>query len=267
MTVLLATVAYQGTDFAGWQLQAGQRTVQGSIAEALETIARVPVALRTAGRTDAGVHARGQRISFDYPGELSPYRLVLALNAVLPADVAVRDIQPRPADFDIKRDSLAKRYVYRIHLAPHRAVLERATVWQRRGRLDLDAMQQAADQLVGELDFESFRNAGCQERHARRCVWRVAVERQDELVVIEVRGNAFVRGMVRVISGTLYEVGRGRRRADSITTLLAARDRRQAGITAPACGLTLEEVYLWGEEQRAGIPDWAHWPGFREPAS
>lgn len=265
MSVVLLSVAYDGRDFAGWQRQDGERTVQGCLELALARIAGQPVAVRGAGRTDAGVHAAGQRISFDWSKDLPLNRLLLAVNANLPDDVAVRDPQPCADGFDIKRDSLAKRYVYRIARSVHRPVLDRQLVWHHRGRLDVAAMQAAAAHLVGELDFESFRNAGCQAAHARRCVWCVDVEEQDERLQIDVRGNAFVRGMVRVMVGTLVEVGRGAYPADEIPAILAARDRRRAGFTAPAHGLTLDEVYLPGDEVRAGIPDWARWPGFRAP--
>lgn len=267
MTKLVATVAYDGTHFSGWQIQAEQRTVQGELQRAFESIVQHPVRVRGAGRTDAGVHAQGQKIALDWDHPLPPERVVLAMAALLPHDITLRDVQPCASNCDVKSDSLGKRYVYRIHLASHRPLRERAWVWHRRGHLDVAAMQRAAQDLVGEHDFESFRQAGCQAAHARRCVWAVNVQRDDEIISIEVRGNAFVRGMVRVISGTLYEVGRGRQAPDSMPSLLAARNRALAGITAPAKGLTLEEVYMPQDETRAGIPDWAKWPGFRMPVA
>ncbi len=262
----MATVAYDGRDFSGWQFQPGQRTVQGSLQQALQTIARQPVVVRGAGRTDAGVHAQGQKINFDWTHKSGPDRLVLSLAALLPEDISVRDLRWCAPDLDVKRDSLGKRYVYRIFTAAQRPLRERRWVWHRRGALDVAAMQRAADDLVGEHDFESFRQAGCQARHARRCVWKIAVTQEGDLLSIEVRGNAFVRGMVRVISGTLFEVGLGKRAPDSMPALLSRRDRSRAGITAPARGLTLEDVYMPDDEARAQIPDWARWPGFRMSA-
>ena len=262
---LMATVAYDGRDFSGWQQQPGQRTIQGSLQQALQRVAGQPVVVRGAGRTDAGVHAEGQKINFFWDHKLGPERLVLSMVALLPEDISVRNICWCDDDLDVKRDSLGKRYVYRIFTAPQRPLRRRRWVWHRRGQLDIAAMQRAADDLVGEHDFESFRQAGCQAAHAHRCVWKVAVHQEGPLISIEVRGNAFVRGMVRVISGTLFEVGQGKRAADSMPALFAIRDRSQAGITAPALGLTLENVYMPEDLQAAQIPDWARWPGFRMP--
>jgi tRNA pseudouridine38-40 synthase len=265
MSVLLATLGYDGTRFAGWQRQEGRRTVQGVLEEALAHVARTPIAVRAAGRTDSGVHARGQRASFLWTGRLTPRRLLRALDGLLPEDVAVLALEERPRGFDVRRDSLGKRYVYRVHVAPHRPLFERRYVWHRYGELDLEAMRAAARHLVGELNFESFRRAGCQATHAQRCVWRVAVLREGPVFSFDVRGNAFVRGMVRAMAGTMVDVGRGRFPPQALPGMIAARDRGRAGVSAPAHGLTLEEVYLPGDEERAGIPDWASWPGFRRP--
>jgi len=263
MSMMAATLGYEGTRFAGWQRQAGRRTVQGVLEAALQRIAGTPLHAQAAGRTDAGVHARGQLVSFTWERPLPPERLLLALAALLPDDVSVRRLVPRPDGFDARRDSLGKRYIYRVFTAPQRPLFERRQVWHRRGVLDLAAMRAAARHLVGDLDYESFRKSGCQAAHARRCVWRVAVVEAGDLLTIDVRGNAFVRGMVRAMAGTLVDVGRGRLAAAAIPEILAARDRSRAGVSAPACGLTLDEVYLSGDEVRAGIPAWCSWPGFR----
>ena len=267
MSNVLAIIAYDGTSFAGWQRQPGQRTVQGVVEQALARIAGHAVDVRAAGRTDAGVHARGQLVSFVWTRDLPLARLQLALGALLPDDVSVLRLEPRAADFDARRGNIGKRYVYRLHTAVFRPLFERRYVWHRRVKLDEPAMAAAAALLVGEHDFESFRSAGAQELHARRCVWRCTVERSDDLLVIEVRGNAFVRGMVRTIAGTLVDVGRGRFSVADLGRILAARNRSAAGVTAPACGLTLEQVYLPEQLEQAQIPDWASWPGFRQPPS
>lgn len=264
MSSVLGIVAYDGTSFAGWQRQAGQRTVQGVVEQALARVAGQPVAVRAAGRTDAGVHARGQLISFGWTRDLPLARLQLALGALLPDDVSVLRLEPRADGFDARHGNIGKRYVYRLHSALYRPLFERRYVWHRRVVLDEPAMAAAAAQLVGEHDFESFRSAGCQQQHARRCIWRCTVDRADDLLVIEVRGNAFVRGMVRAIAGTLVDIGRGRFAAEDIGRILAARDRAAAGVSAPACGLTLEQVYLPEQIDQAQIPDWASWPGFRQ---
>jgi tRNA pseudouridine38-40 synthase len=237
--------------------------VQGLLEEALARIAGHAVVVRGAGRTDAGVHARGQHASFWWDHPTRDTKLVAALCALLPDDMGVVSVVDKGDDFDAKRDSLGKRYVYRIFTAPFRPLFDRAIVWHRRCPLDIEKMRAGAAHLVGELDFESFRNAGCQEMHARRCVWLIDVNQSDQIVTVEVRGNAFVRGMVRAITGTLVEVGRGRFKPQRVLDILLACDRRQAGMTAPARGLTLEEVYYVEDQARAAIPDWASWPGFR----
>jgi tRNA pseudouridine38-40 synthase len=255
-------VAYHGAQFQGWQKQANVRTVQETLETALGKLAGERVIVRGAGRTDAGVHARGQLVSTTFSSRVPEGKMLLAANSQLPPDLSVMSVQEVDEKFDAKRDSIAKRYVYRVHNHVVYDPFFGSTRWHFRGQLDVEKMQRAARDLVGELDFQSFRAVSCDAKHARRYLWRVEVTDHRPLIEIEVRGNAFCKNMVRIIAGTLVDVGRGRIPADAMPRVLAARDRTAAGITAPAEGLTMEEVYLPEDAVRAGIPDGAVFPGW-----
>jgi len=234
---------YDGTDFAGWQAQrAGERTVQGALEAALAHVSGASVAVIGAGRTDAGVHAEGQVASVHCAMRLDAATLQRALNAVLPRDVAVREIAVAADAFHARRDALSKRYVYRIWNAPVRAPLrERTSLWVPVA-LDVAAMRAAARALVGTHDFASFAAAGSNARTTVRALETVALEQSGPELACAFEGPGFLRHMVRNLVGTLLEVGRGRRAPDSIADLLAARDRSLAGPTAPPHGLTLVHV-------------------------
>jgi tRNA pseudouridine38-40 synthase len=256
-------IAYRGGDFVGWQRQVGHRSVEQTLIDALRQLTEDDVSVRAAGRTDSGVHARGQVASCTITSSVKPRKMALALGAQLPDDVAVVEATEAAPGFDAKRHSVAKRYVYRVLDRTARDPFRSETSWHVRGGLDLDAMRTAAAALVGENDYESFRSTHCDAAHARRYLWRVDVARADEdLVAIEVRGNAFCRNMVRIIAGTLVDVGVGRTPAGDVRGILAARDRTLAGQTAPARGLTLEEVYYPDTVDRAEIPAGATFPGW-----
>jgi tRNA pseudouridine38-40 synthase len=234
---------YDGTDFAGWQSQReGQRTVQATLEAALAHVCGAPVGVVGAGRTDAGVHAEGQVASARCETRLDAETLQRALNAVLPRDVAVREVAVAADSFHARRDALSKRYVYRIWNAPVRAPLrERISLWVPVA-LDVGAMREAALALVGTHDFASFQAAGSSAQSTVRALTTVALERAGAELACSFEGPGFLRHMVRNLVGTLLEVGRGRRPPDSIAPLLAARDRTLAGPTAPPHGLTLVRV-------------------------
>ncbi|MBI1949327.1 MAG: tRNA pseudouridine(38-40) synthase TruA [Deltaproteobacteria bacterium] len=255
-------VAYHGARFVGFAAQEGERSVQGELARALSALAGEPVRVRGAGRTDAGVHARGQVVSARFSSRVPVEKMVLACNSQLGDDLAVVRAEAMFDAFDAKRHSVGKRYCYRLHTAAWHDPFRGSTSWHVRKHLDLEAMKEAAGAFVGELDFESFRSQHCDAAHARRYLWMSELREQDGQVVYEVRGNAFCRHMIRCLAGTLVDVGRGRFRPADMPRLLAARDRTQAGVTAPACGLTLEEVYYPDELAHAGIPADARFPGF-----
>lgn len=257
-------VAYQGRGFTGWQAQEGQRSVQDELQKAIAKIApKTPnVVVKAAGRTDAGVHARGQAVSTTILSRFTPDKLLLAMSSVLPWDVSVMRADIATPNFDARRHSIGKRYVYRIYNDNSRDPFLHNISWHVRGKLDVEAMRAAARHYVGEKDFESFRSTGCESTHARRYIWSVELKTTGPLIEIEVRGNAFCRHMVRILSGTLMDVGAGRFSPDDIPTIFAARDRTKAGITAPAEGLMLEDVYFPDNLDGAGIPEGAVFPGY-----
>ncbi len=235
---------YDGTDFAGWQTQrAGERTVQDAPAAALEHVTGQRCAVMGAGRTDAGVHAEGQVASVRVDTHLDAPTLLRALNAALPRDVAVRDAAVVPDAFHARRDARVKLYAYRVWNAPVRSPLrERRALWVPVA-LDVAAMRAAAESLVGTHDFASFRATGSPVRSTVRCLTRAAIEGEaGGALCCAFEGPGFLRHMVRNLVGTLLEVGRGRRPPAWIPALLAARDRSQAGPTAPPHGLTLVHV-------------------------
>jgi tRNA pseudouridine38-40 synthase len=244
--VVKLTLAYDGTRYVGWQVQPNGPSIQAAIERALATLHGAPRRVTGAGRTDAGVHARGQVASFRLAeGEkvlpLAAY--VKGMNALLPEDVAVRAASVEEDGFDARRSALGKRYRYALLVDPVRAPLERLTTWQLPRPLDLAAMRRAAAPLVGRHDFAAFQAADCACEHAVRDLRRLDVLETATGVEVVAEATAFVKHMVRNLVGTLVEVGQGRRDAASIPGLLAAGDRTKAGKTAPARGLCLEEVF------------------------
>ena len=235
-------VAYNGRAFHGWQFQEGLRTVQGVLQEALARVARQAVVLTCAGRTDAGVHATGQVAHFDVD-ELKPERAwVRGVNSLLPPDLAVHWAGEQPPDFDARRSALARRYLYLIHNQPVRSPLFSTEMTQEARPLNAAAMHSAAQCLLGEHDFTSFRAAHCQARSPVRCLGPIAVRREGQLVVLDVEANAFLYHMVRNLAGALMEVGLGKREPAWLAELLAAKDRSAAPRCAPATGLYLAQV-------------------------
>jgi tRNA pseudouridine38-40 synthase len=234
-------VEYDGSEFHGWQTQPDKRTVQATLEDALARLLGQPTRAAAAGRTDAGVHAAGQVVCFATPRVLAPGTLRRALNALTPTDLAVRAVDAVADDFDVRRAARSRRYVYRIWTRAETSPFWRRYTWHVPWALDVEAMQRAAPQVVGEHDFSSFRAAGCDAVHPVRRVYRSQLERRDDLLSYEIEATAFLRHMVRNIVGTLVEIGSGRRAGD-LAGLLAARDRTLAAATAPAQGLCLVEV-------------------------
>jgi tRNA pseudouridine38-40 synthase len=234
-------VEYDGTEFHGWQLQPGARTVQGELEGAVLRLFGAAARVSAAGRTDAGVHAVGQVVAFSAARPLAPVVVQRALNALTGPDLAVREVESVADDFDPRRLAASRRYRYHIWNRSAASPFWRRYAWLVPRRLDVGAMECAAVQLVGEHDFTSFQGAGCDAVHAIRRVHRSALTTDGPLLTYEIEATAFLRHMVRNIVGTLVEVGLAQRGAD-VGPLLAARDRRQAGPTAPAWGLCLVEV-------------------------
>jgi tRNA pseudouridine38-40 synthase len=236
-------LAYDGTRYSGSQLQPTGPTIQSTVEAALGALLDEPVRIRTAGRTDAGVHAREQVADFADHGRRDLATIVKGGNALLPADIRILSAEEADPAFDARRHATCKEYRYFLHLAPVCSPFLARHAWHIGKPLDLDAMREAMAHLVGEHDFTSFRGAGCAARTAVRRIDHAALsERHPALWSIDLRGSGFLRHMVRNIVGTLADAGRGRIPAGRIADLLVLRDRRLAGMTAPAHGLFLWEV-------------------------
>jgi tRNA pseudouridine38-40 synthase len=236
-----ATVEYDGTEFAGFQSQRNARTVQGELEAALSRLSggiRQPV--MGAGRTDTGVHATGQVIAFTYPGSLSVEALTDALNGTLPPDVAVRDLRQAPGGFNPRYAARYREYRYSIWNGPRSPLRERTALWVR-SDLDVAAMASAATAFLGRHDFSAFGGADPQPV---RTIHRIAVRRKGLAVTIDVRGDAFLRGMVRRIVAALLAVGKGTLEVSAVPGLLTAGKPALAGASAPARGLCLRRVVL-----------------------
>ena len=236
-----ATVEYDGTEFAGFQSQRNARTVQGELEAALARLTGGDrVVVQGAGRTDAGVHASGQVIAFTYPGSLSVEALTDAFNGTLPPDVAVRDLRRAPAGFNPRYAARFREYRYSIWNGPRSPLRERTTLWVRK-ELDVAAMASAATAFLGRHDFSAFGRADPQPV---RTIHRIAVRRQGSAVTIDVRADAFLRGMVRRIVAALLAAGRGTLEVSAVSGLLTAGKPALGGTAAPARGLSLRRVAL-----------------------
>jgi tRNA pseudouridine38-40 synthase len=241
-------VAYNGAAYHGWQRQAdGVDTVQQRIEAAAVRVVKHPVAVHGAGRTDAGVHAAGQVANFHTTNLRVPLLgLRRAMNARLPADILIRSAEEVADDFHASLSAVGKTYRYRIRVAPQREVMLAGQVWQYpRHSLDTEKMCQAASGLLGEHDFAGFATSGDDRATTVRTIFRCDVAEADNgrEIHITVRGDGFLYNMVRNIVGTLTEIGRGHWPADRIGIILATADRRHAGPTAPAAGLTMLRVH------------------------
>lgn len=255
-------LAYLGTRFHGWQIQTSLRSVQGDLWMALRRLDPGAPMPQGTGRTDAGVHARAQGVLVQLSRSWEPYRLLAALNAHLPPEVRVMRAQAAPEGFFPRQHAVAKRYVYRILQGPAEDPFLRGRGWHvhRAEPLDPAAMQAAALHLVGERDFSSFRHKECVAEHAVRRIHQVDVRAHGTAIDLAFEGNKFLMHQVRIMTGTLVEVGMGKRDPGSLRDVLEARDRRAAGKTAPPEGLYLDEVWYqarWGigEPSPWGEPD------------
>lgn len=236
-------VEYDGAAFHGWQLQEEVSTVQGELQAAIETFLRTKVStLCASGRTDSGVHARAQVVCFVAPALPDLPRLAWGVSSILRGKLAVLSAEVVPDSFHPREDAVSKRYLYRIMHRYAPAVLDRGRVWEVQQPLDIAKMQQAAKELIGEHDFAALRAAGCTARTTVRTIFESELVSQGPEIIYRVRGSGFLRYMVRNIVGTLVGVGDGTIAERTMAQILASKDRAQAGVTAPPCGLYLESV-------------------------
>jgi tRNA pseudouridine38-40 synthase len=236
------TIEYDGSRYHGWQLQPECVTVQAELERAVAVFLGASTRVTGSGRTDAGVHALGQVASFFCTQEPDLARLRRGLNALTPNDIAIRDVEVVPDHFDARRDARSRVYEYRIFNRPTASPFHLKYAWHLPDPLDVRWMREAVRCLEGEHDFSSFRAAGCDAVHPVRKIYRTSLEKDGDLLRYTIEATAFLRHMVRNITGTLIEVGRRERTPRSFAEILETCDRTKAGPTAPAHGLFLVEV-------------------------
>lgn len=233
---------YDGTAYHGWQSQKNDANLQDLLEVKLAILLGQPTRIDGASRTDAGVHARGQVAAFNTDSDKSTDKIQFSLNGLLPPDVRVREVSETVEVFDPRRDSQSKTYRYVYWDARQTSPFWRNYSFHARGQLDEKAMHEAAQALVGEHDFSSFRAAGCSAKTPVRRMLAASVKRKGERVTFEITGQAFLQQMVRILAGTLHDIGLGKRPVSDMAMLLSAKDRQQASKTAPAQGLILWKI-------------------------
>lgn len=244
MRTLLVTIRFKGGQYCGYQVQKeGVPTVSAVFQQALEQVVGHPVRMKGCSRTDAGVHARQFCISFATGCTIPAERLPMALNRLLPGDIAAIGCREVAEGFHARYDARGKRYIYRILNSRLRDPFWEGLAWWVSAPLAVGPMQQAAKLFVGRHDFSAFCGAGSSVEDHVRTVWRCQVQKEGEQVVLAVEGDGFLYHMVRIMAGTLVEIGRGSRPVGSVAQALAGARRCQAGMTAPAWGLYLDEVF------------------------
>ena len=248
---VLLTIKYDGTNFAGWQRQPGVRTVCGRLEEVLSVICKEDVKLEATSRTDAGVHALGQRATLRGNFEIPADRIPIAANTMLAddriellSDVQILEAREMPPGFHARFDSRGKRYVYRICNTPEPDIFRRNYCYQVRRPLNVEQMCRAAEIIQGKHDFRAFMSMGSTPQDSTvRCVYSVILEKEENNITVKVEGDGFLYNMVRIIVGTLVEVGLGRRSLDDVRAAIETGDRTKAGHVAPPQGLYLDEVF------------------------
>ncbi len=235
-------IEYDGTAYVGWQVQPNGVSIQQKLNEALARITKEPVQVHGSGRTDSGVHARAQVGHFDTSARMSASKFAVAMNSMLPGDIRVLFSEEVPDTFHARFSAKEKTYRYTIQRGPYARVLTRNTALHFHHVLDLPAMQHAAEACIGEHDFRAFMTAGHEVSSTFRTVSRSEWAEEGEYLHYTVTGNGFLYNMVRILAGTMIEIGTGRMPNDSVEQALSSLDRSKAGPTAPAHGLTLMRV-------------------------
>ena len=244
MKRIMLTVAYDGTAYHGWQLQPRAVSVEEVLNRELSRVTGEEIKVKGTSRTDAGVHAEGNLCIFDTESPIPPEKFSYAVNRSLPADIVIQESREVPADFHPRKWDSEKTYEYRIVCCRHADPLRSRYAFCCYYDLDVRRMQEAARYLVGEYDFTSFCSADTEkEDHVRR-ILALSAEQQEDEIIIRVTGNGFLYNMVRIIAGTLMEVGKGRIPPAAVAEIRDAKDRKAAGPTAPACGLRLVRIRL-----------------------
>ena len=235
-------VAYDGTEYCGWQVQPGQRTVEGTLKSALDKLMGTDVPMIGASRTDAGVHAQGNVAVFDCETTIPADKIKYALNNLLPEDIVVTESKEVADDFHPRHCDCKKTYQYRILNTPLPDPNRRRNTYFYRGELDMERMRRAAGCILGTHDFACFMASGSQVKDTVRTVYSLELDRADDVITMTIQGNGFLYNMVRIIAGTLIQVGRGQMEPEQVAEIIKKGERKSAGPTAPAKGLTLKVI-------------------------
>ena len=257
MKRILLTVEYDGTNYAGWQRQINGLAVQQVLEEALQKATKERIVVTGASRTDAGVHALGQAVHFDTESRIPPEKYPFVLNTMLPRDVRVHSSREVPEGFHARFMTCGKRYTYRIVNSRHASAIRRNTHVHVPLPLDLSPMQEAAQQLLGTHDFAAFQAAGGTAKTTIRTITSAQLVQQGDEIILTVEGDAFLYNMVRIIAGTLIEIGLHRRTVNAFTEAYETLDRLSLGVTAPPQGLELTKVYY--PEAAFILPEQVKW--------
>ena len=249
MTRYKMVVEYDGTDFCGWQKQDDGVSVQGELEKALSVFAHEDVNIAGAGRTDAGVHAYGQVASFDLASDLDPFKMRESFNALVrPKAISVLSVEKVSDDFHARFSAMERQYIYKILNRQAPAALDRNRVWHIMQPLDVDAMKQAAQLLLGKHDFSTFRSSECQAKSPVKTLDELTITRRGEYIFFFVRARSFLHHQVRNMVGSLVMVGQGKWTVEDFHQAFEACDRTKGGMTAPACGLYFNSVKYAGSE-------------------
>ena len=243
MKRILLTVEYDGTNYAGWQRQINGLAVQQVLEEALQKATKERIVVTGASRTDAGVHALGQAVHFDTESRIPPEKYPFVLNTMLPRDIRVHTGREVPEGFHARFMTCGKRYTYRIVNSRHASAIRRNTHVHVPLPLDLAPMQEAAKQLLGTHDYAAFQAAGGTAKTTIRTITSAELVRLGDEIILTVEGDAFLYNMVRIIAGTLIEIGLGRRSVNAFSEAYETLNRLSLGVTAPPQGLELTKVY------------------------
>ena len=235
------TIQYNGKNYCGWQKQNDSLGVQGTIEQAIKEITREDVKITGSGRTDAGVHALGQVANFNTESSIPIEKIPSALNSKLPKDISIINAEEMPLDFHSRYCAKGKTYRYMIYNNSYRTPIYNSISYFVKYDLDLEKMQKEAKSLIGTYDFKGFMSSGSSVKDTVRTIYDIQIIKQEDLIVIEVQGNGFLYNMVRIIVGTLVDIGRGRINSD-MSSIIESKSRSMAGHTAPAQGLFLKKV-------------------------
>ena len=241
MRNLKITIQYNGSNYCGWQKQPNSLGIQGTIEKAIYEITKENVKITGSGRTDAGVHALGQVANFKIQSSIPTDRIPKAINAKLPKDIVIIDCEEVNEDFHSRYSANSKTYRYMIYNSQYRSPIYKDISYQVKYDLDLDKIEREAKFLIGEYDFKGFMSSGSSVTDTVRTIYDIKIKEEEGLIILEITGNGFLYNMVRIIVGTLVDIGRGRI-DKSLKEIIQSKDRGESGHTAPAHGLFLKKV-------------------------